>query len=153
MSMPSFETKRMNLRSSRAAHSAFVHLSVRVPDSDSFTSVGAPHTGHLSGMRNAPTFFVTATTLGMILLALMTESSVPGPPMPSRSHSEMLHSEARLTVVPSSGTGRNTATGEMDATAHDHSISSSTVAAVSSAHLKASPARVAWWPVTEPVFA
>ena len=47
----------------------------------------------------------------------------------------------------------STATGEIDATAHDHSTRSSTVAAVSSCHLNANPARVAWCPVTLPVCA
>ena len=153
MSMPSFETNRMNLRSSRAAHDAFVQRSVFVPLSAVFTAVGAPHTGHAFGTSNDPTAFVTATTFGMILFALITLSSVPAPPMPRRSHSEMLQSEARFTVVPSSCTGRNTATGEIDATAHDHSTRSSTVAAVSSCHLNANPARVAWCPVTLPVCA
>ena len=152
-SMPSFETKRMNLRSSRAAQDAFVHCSFFVPVSVSWTAVGAPQTGQTDGISSAPTVFVTATTFGMILFALITESSVPAPPMPRRSHSEMLQSEARFTTVPSSCTGRNTATGEMLATAQDHSMRSSTVAAVSSCHLNAKPARVAWCPVTLPVFA
>ena len=151
--MPSFETNRMNFRSSRAAHSSFVQRSVFVPLSAVRTSVGAPQTGHAEGISSAPTVFVTATTLGMILFALITSISVPAPPMPRRSHSEMLQSEARFTVVPSSWTGRKSATGEMEATAQDHSTPSSTVAAVSSCHLNARPARVAWCPVTEPVWA
>ena len=41
--------------------------------------------------------------------------------------------------------GAKTATGEIDATAHDHSILSSVVAAVSSCHLKASPGSATPW--------
>ena len=63
--------------------------------------------------------------------------------MPRRSHSLMLHSEARLTVVPSSSTGWKMATGEMVDAAHDHSTSFNIVSADSSCHLKANPARVA----------
>ena len=55
----------------------------------------------------------------------------------------MLHSEARLTVVPSSSTGWKMATGEMVDAAHDHSTSFNIVSADSSCHLKANPARVA----------
>ena len=54
----------MNLRSSRAAHDAFVQRSVFVPLSATFTAVGAPHTGHAVGTSNVPTAFVTATTFG-----------------------------------------------------------------------------------------
>ena len=104
-------------------------------------------------MSSTPSRWETLTTFGIILLALMTESIVPRPPMPSRSHSLMLQSEARFTVVPSRLTGLNTATGEIVEAAHDHSMWSSCVAALSSCHLKARPARVAWCPVTEPVAA
>ena len=92
-------------------------------------------------------------TFGIILFAFMTLSLEPFPPMPSLSHSEMLHSDALLTVVPSSSTGLNTATGDIVDVAHDHSIWSSSVSALSSCHLKAYPARVAWCPVMEPVAA
>ena len=43
--------------------------------------------------------------------------------------------------------------GVMVLAAHDHSMWSSTVSACSSCHLKANPALVAWWPVTDPVAA
>mgnify|MGYP000637739395 CR=1 FL=1 len=43
--------------------------------------------------------------------------------------------------------------GVMVLAAHDHSMWSSSVSACSSCHLKANPALVAWWPVTDPVAA
>ena len=73
-------------------------------------------------MTSSPSFLSTEMTLGMILFALMTERTDPLSPMPSLSHSLILQREARLTVVPSSSTGSNTATGVMAEAAHDHSI-------------------------------
>ena len=144
MFMPSLETKRANLRSCLAGQSALVQCRVLVPlASLVLTTAGAWQTGHWLGTVNAPMRSVTWMTLGIILLALMTLRRVPGPPMPRRSHSLMLHSEARCTVVPSSSTGWKMATGDMVLAAHDHSISFKTVSALSSCHLKASPARVA----------
>ena len=144
MFMPSLDTKRENLRSCLAGQSGLVQCRVLVPLT-LLTSTLASwwHTGQLSGIWSCPAFCSTLTTFGIILLALMTESTLPCPPMPSRSHSLMLHNDARRTVVPSSSTGLNTATGEIVFAAHDHSISTSSVVAASSCHLKASPARVA----------
>ena len=59
---------------------------------------------------------------GMILFALITETTVPFAPIPSLSHSEILHNDARFTVVPSSSTGSNTATGVIVEAAQDHSM-------------------------------
>ena len=137
MLAPALETNRANLRSCLAAQSALVQCSVRVPLALSVTSVGAPHTGQVAGMSSVPTVCITSITLGIILLALITDRVVPGPPMPRRSHSLMLQSEARFTVVPSRLTGVKTATGEMVDAAHDHSMWSSWVCALSSCHLKA----------------
>ena len=144
MFIPSLLTKRANLRSCLAGPSLLVQWRVLVPlISLTLTVVGAWQTGQVSGTVNVPEQALTAMTLGMILLALMTLSCVPDPPMPRRSHSLMLHNEARLTVVPSSSTGWKMATGEMVLAAHDHSISFRMVSADSSCHLKARPARVA----------
>ena len=52
----------------------------------------------------------------------MTSISVPFEPIPSLSHSLILHRLARLTVVPSNDTGSNTATGVIVEAAQDHSI-------------------------------
>ena len=103
ISMPSFDTNRMSLRNSRAVHAGFVQCKVFVPLSAVVTSVGAPQTGQTDGISKFPICFVTLTTFGMILLALMTEISVPAPPMPSRSHSEMLQSDARGLCVQVAG--------------------------------------------------
>ena len=144
MFMPSFETKRVNFFSCLAGQSVLVQCRVRVPlFSLTLMVVAAPQTGQVCGISKVPSARTTFTTFGIILLALITCISVPLPPMPSRSHSLILQSEARFTVVPSSSTGLNTATGEMVEAAHDHSTWSSSVSAVSSCHLKASPARVA----------
>ena len=64
-------------------------------------SVGAPHTGQVAGMSSVPTVCITSITLGIILLALITDRVVPGPPMPRRSHSLMLQS-ARSSLSPCS---------------------------------------------------
>ena len=152
MSSPSLETNRANFFSCLAGQATLVQCRVCVPLFSLVTiSVSEPHTGHRSGIVSWPTGRMTLMTFGMILLALMTDISVPWSPIPSRRHSLMLQSEARFTVVPSSSTGLKTATGEMVEAAHDHSICSSVVVAGSSCHLKARPARVAWCPVTEPV--
>ena len=82
-------------------------------------------------------------TLGMILFALMTSSSLPAPPIPKRLHSLILQREARFTVVPSISTGSNTATGVIVDAAQDHSIYSSLESTDSSCHLNAKPALVA----------
>ena len=138
MFTPSLETKRPNFLSCLAGQWSFVQCSVRVPlASLSTTSVADRHTGQVSGTWKTPIRSTTLTTFGMILFALMTAIFVPLPPIPRRSHSEMLQSEARLTVVPSSSTGRKTATGEIVDAAHDHSMWSSSVSARSSCHLKA----------------
>ena len=135
---PCFDTNRANFLSCLAGQAAWVQCKVLVPLAGlTSTRVGDPHTGHRSGMQNGPTACFTLMTFGMILLALITSSYVPFPPIPRRSHSLMLQSEARFTVVPSSSTGRNTATGEMVDAAQLHSTWSSSVLALSSAHLKA----------------
>ena len=142
--IPSFDTKRANFFSCLAGHSALVQCSVFVPlASLTRISVAAWQTGHSWGISKAPSVRMTLMTFGMILFALMTLISVPAQPIPNRSHSLILQSEARLTVVPSNSTGRKTATGEMVEAAHDHSICCNTVSAASSCHLKASPALVA----------
>ena len=87
---------------------------------------------------------VTPTTLGMILLDLITSISVlPFSPMPRRSISLRFTSEARETVVPSSCTGSKMATGVMVVAPQDHSTRRRVVRATSSCHLKAKPALVA----------
>ena len=152
MFTPSFETKRANFFSCFAGHKGLVQCNVFVPlVALILTSVGALHTGQCSGITSLPMVSFTLITFGMILLALITSIFVPLSPMPKRSHSLILHSEARLTVVPSSSTGVNIATGDMVEAAQLHSIFTSSVHALSSCHLKAKPARVAWCPVTEPV--
>ena len=105
--------------------------------------VGALQTGQEHGISKSPTFSITRITFGIILLALITLSFVPWPPIPNRSHSLILQSEARFTLVPSKSTGENTATGEIVLAAQLHSTWSNTVSALSSCHLKARPARVA----------
>ena len=135
---PSFDTKRPNFFSCLAGQWLFVQCKVRVPlTSLSTTSVAEWQTGHVSGMWKIPIRSITLITFGMILLALITAIFVPLSPIPNRSHSEILQREARLTVVPSSSTGRNTATGEIVDAAHDHSTWSNSVSALSSCHLKA----------------
>ena len=151
--IPSLLTKRANFLSCLAGQAALVQWRVLVPLSLSRTTAGAWQTGHSAGMTKLPTTSVILITFGIILLALMTCSLVPLSPMPRRSHSLTLQSEARCTVVPSSSTGLKTATGVMVLAAHDHSMWSSSVSACSSCHLKANPALVAWWPVTDPVAA
>src|SRR3712207_4709122 len=138
MFTPSFDTNRANFLSCLEGQSALVQCSVLVPlASLSRTSVGAWHTGHSAGMVKLPSRCSTLMTLGIILFALMTSIFVPLSPIPSRSHSDMLHKLARFTVVPSSSTGLKTATGDMVEVAHGHSMYSNSVAACSSCHLKA----------------
>ena len=138
MFIPSFDTKRANFFSLLAGHSMFVQCNVSVPlEALVTTSVGSPHTGQRSGISRLPTLCSTFITFGIILLALITEISVPLSPMPNRWHSLMLQREARFTVVPSNSTGSNTATGDIVDAAHDHSIWSNFVTTLSSCHLKA----------------
>ena len=138
MFTPSFDTKRTNFFSSFAAQLGLVQCKVLVSLLElTTTSVGDLHTGHSVGIDSFPSVCKTSITFGIILLALITEILVPLPPMPSRSHSEILHRLARFTVVPSNSTGLKTATGEMVEAAHDHSIYSNSVSALSSCHLKA----------------
>ena len=78
-------------------------------------------------------------TFGIILLALITVNLVPISPIPRRSHSLILHNEALCTVVPSKRTGLNIATGFIELIDTDHSMSTYSVSASSSAHLNAKP--------------
>ena len=136
--IPSFETKRPNFLSCFAGQCVLVQCNVFVPLlSLSVTSVADWHTGQTSGIWNTPSRSTTLITFGIILFALITAIFVPLSPIPNRSHSEILQSEARFTVVPSSSTGLNTATGDMVEAAQDHSIYSSSVSALSSCHLNA----------------
>ena len=142
--IPALDTKRSNFLICFAGHASLVQCKVSVPlTALSLTTASWWHTGQLFGISNVPTDWMTRITFGIILLALMTDSVLPGPPIPNRLHSLILQSEARCTVVPSNSTGANTATGEMVEAAHDHSIWRSVVVAASSCHLKANPARVA----------
>ena len=135
---PSFETKRANFFSCFAAQSGLVQCKVLVALlSLSIISVSALHTGQVCGMANKPMVSMTLMTFGIILLDFITSIFVPSPPIPRRSHSDILQRLARLTVVPSKLTGLKTATGEIVETAHDHSIYSNSVVALSSFHLKA----------------
>ena len=123
ISQPCLDTKRVNFFSFLAAHSGLLQRNTFVPDTSlTSTYASAPHTGHFSGICNVPSFFTTEITFGIILFALMTERTVPLSPIPSLSHSLILQREALLTVVPSSSTGSNTATGVIAEAAQDHSI-------------------------------
>ena len=104
--------------------------------------VAALQTGHSAGISTSPTASLTAIHFGIILFALIT-SKVHSFPIPNRSISLKLHSDALDTVVPSICTGSNTATGEIVDTAHDHSIYLSLLSTASSCHLNAYPALVA----------
>ena len=143
ISIPAFDTKRLNFFSFLAGQLGFVHLSVSVPRSLISTIVLLWHTGQVSGIWKLPTACFTLMTFGMILFALMTSSSLPASPIPKRLHSLILQREARFTVVPSISTGSNTATGVIVDAAQDHSIYSSLESTDSSCHLNAKPALVA----------
>lgn len=123
MSIPGLLTKRLNFFTCFAVQSGFVQCKVFVPlCSLILISVLAWHTGQNSGIVKVPSFFFTPIHFGIILFALIISSVVfPSSPIPRRSISLILQREARLTVVPSSATGSNTATGEMVDAAQDHS--------------------------------
>ena len=135
---PSFETKRTNFFNCFAGQFKLVQCNVLVElFSLSIISVSDLHTGHELGIVNVPIVSITLITFGIILLDFITSIFVPCPPILSLSHSDMLHRLALFTVVPSKLTGLKTATGEMVEAAHDHSIYSNSVVALSSFHLKA----------------
>ena len=99
--------------------------------------VAPPHTGHLKGMSDTPLLVRFLAICGMIIFALYTSIRSP---IPSSSSSMILilWTLARLTVVPSSSTGSKIATGLISPVLDGlHSISTSFVSRISSAHLKA----------------
>ena len=100
-------------------------------------SVGCPHTGQTPGGSAVPLCVRFSAIWGMIMFALYTTIRSP---TPSFSDFTMLTlwTLARLTVVPSSSTGSNIATGLMSPVREGlHSISFKVVSLVSSVHLKA----------------
>ena len=103
ISRPSLLTKRAKRFKCLAGHSALVQRSVLVPLLLMETSVAALQTGHVWGTVKTPVFSFTATHFGIILFDLMISRIVfPSSPIPRRSISLILTSEALLTVVPSS---------------------------------------------------
>ena len=95
-----------------AKQSGLVHSSIFTPDSgETIIFVVAPHTGQNLGTSNTVPFASALIHLGIILLAFIILSLVPGPPIPSLSHSLILHKDALFTVVPSNLTGLKIATG------------------------------------------
>ena len=96
-----------------------------------------PHTGHLSGITRLPLLVRFSAIWGMIILALYTLMVSPIPSCNSFTIL-ILCTLARLTVVPSSSTGSKIATGLISPVLDGlHSISTSLVSRISSAHLKA----------------
>ena len=103
---PSLLTNLANFLSCFAGHLWLVQCRVLVLLAGLvITSVGEPQTGHLSGICSKPTFLSTLMTFGIILLAFITLIREPFSPIFNRSHSLILHSDARFTVVPSKVTG------------------------------------------------
>ena len=154
ISIPYLLTKRSNFFRFLAGQSGLSHFRVCAPLGLVATLTAPSQAGQCSGRVYLPIAFVTPITLGIILLDLITSISVfPFSPIPRRSISLMLTREARETVVPSSCTGSKMAIGVITVAPQDHSTSRRVVSATSSCHLKARPARVAWWPVTLPVAA
>ena len=119
-----------------AAHAGLVQYKVCTPFS-SWISVAPPHTGHTFGIAMELLFVRFSAICGMIILALYTRILSPIPSFKERI-TLMLCTDARLTVVPSSSTGSKTATGLISPVLLGlHSIFSSPVSWVSSAHLNA----------------
>ena len=91
--------------------------------------VGPPQTGHSFGMSFTPLLVRFSAICGMIMFALYTVILSPTPSS-SSSMILILWTLARLTVVPSSSTGSNTATGLISPVLDGlHSISVSVVLA------------------------
>ena len=113
-------------------------------DSTSLTfsiTVFPPHAGQISGISFTPLFVRFSPICGMIIFALYT---LIRSPIPSASFRMILIlcTLARLTVEPSSSTGVKIATGLIRPVLDGlHSISSSVVSAISSAHLNANAFR------------
>ena len=119
-----------------ARHSSFSHTSTFTPFS-SCTDVFFPHTGHSDGTFILELLVRFCAICGIIIFALYTCIISPSPSC-SCSIILKLCTLALDTVVPSSSTGSNIAIGfispVLDAL---HSIPSSFVSAISSAHLNA----------------
>ena len=138
-----------------AGQSGFAHVATSTSIATPFVRIGlifpwqhGHSLGSASLSESAPAADTFSAIWGMILLALYTKIVSP-----MRSCSflimETLCTLARETVVPSSSTGSNTATGfRSPVLLGDHSIARNVVSTVSSCHFRAKPSSLfGLWPV------